>query len=101
MNEAVQPSGWSNDSFAKFARGAFSVTVLAAAVPAFGAAPTQSLRSPWDGKPVMITEAAYTCPAIAHIASDLVTDGFYRLDDPTHSIIDPARRKPTKNQVTV
>jgi poly(beta-D-mannuronate) lyase len=29
---------------------------------------------------------------IEHIASDLVTDGFYRLDDPTHSIIGPARQ---------
>jgi poly(beta-D-mannuronate) lyase len=26
------------------------------------------------------------------VASDLVTDGFYRLDDPTHSIIDPVRQ---------
>jgi poly(beta-D-mannuronate) lyase len=40
-----------------------------------------------------MTEAAYICPAIAHIAPDLVTDGFYRLDDPTHSIIDPVRQE--------
>jgi poly(beta-D-mannuronate) lyase len=26
-------------------------------------------------------------------AADLVTDGFYRLDDPTHSIIDPVRQE--------
>ena len=26
-------------------------------------------------------------------APDLVTDGFYRLDDPTHSIIDPVRQE--------
>jgi len=57
------------------------------------AAPAKQLQSPWDGKHVAATEAAYACPAIAHIAPDLVTDGFYRLDDPTHSIIDPARQE--------
>lgn len=57
------------------------------------AAPTKSLRSPWDEKHVTKTEASYACPAIAHIAPDLVTDGFYRLDDPTHSIIDPVRQE--------
>jgi poly(beta-D-mannuronate) lyase len=40
-----------------------------------------------------MTESAYACPAMAHIAPDLVTDGFYRLDDPTHSIIDPVRQE--------
>ena len=53
----------------------------------------QPLRSPWDGKPVTKTDAPYTCPPIAHIAPDLTTDGFYRLDDPTHSIIDPVRQE--------
>ena len=56
-------------------------------------ASAQVLRSPWDGKPVTLSDAAYTCPAIVHIAPDLVTDGFYRLDDPTHSIIDPVRQE--------
>jgi poly(beta-D-mannuronate) lyase len=64
--------------------------LFAAGVPALFAAP---LRSPWDGKHVALTGAAYSCPAIAHIAPDLVTDGFYRLDDPTHSIIDPVRQE--------
>lgn len=64
--------------------------LFAVGVPALFAAP---LRSPWDGKHVAVTEAAYSCPAIAHIAPDLVTDGFYRLDDPTHSIIDPVRQE--------
>jgi poly(beta-D-mannuronate) lyase len=50
------------------------------------------LRSPWDGKHIAATEAVYSCPTIAHIAPDLVTYGFYRLDDPTHSIIDPVRQ---------
>ena len=67
--------------------------LLAAAVPLFAAAPKQSLRSPWDGKPITATDAAYACPAVVHIAPDLVTDGFYRLDDPTHSIIDPVRQE--------
>jgi poly(beta-D-mannuronate) lyase len=60
--------------------------------PAVFAALAPALRSPWDGYPVKATDAAYACPAIAHIAPDLVTDGFYRLDDPTHSIIDPVRQ---------
>src|SRR5258708_16291506 len=87
MKKPVHLCGWTNDSVTK---SAFSLAVLAAAVPAFAAAPApQTLRSPWDGKPVTITEAAYACPAIAHIASDLVTAGFYRLADPTPSLLDP------------
>ncbi len=40
-----------------------------------------------------MNDAAYACPALTHLAPDLVTDGFYRLDDPTHSIIDPERQE--------
>ncbi|WP_255551194.1 alginate lyase family protein [Granulicella sp. dw_53] len=69
------------------------MTLLIAVAPALFAAPTKPLRSPWDGRPVTVTEVAYACPAIVHIAPDLVTDGFYRLDDPTHSIIDPVRQE--------
>lgn len=57
---------------------------------ALAASPT--LRSPWDGKPVKPTHSAYTCPALPHLPADLTTDGFYRLDDPTHSIVDPVRQ---------
>jgi poly(beta-D-mannuronate) lyase len=64
--------------------------LFVAGVPALFAAP---LRSPWDGKHVALTGVPYSCPAIAHLAPDLVTDGFYRLDDPTHSIIDPVRQE--------
>ncbi len=78
--------------FSKAIKCACSLAILAAAAPAVAAAAAQPLRSPWDGRPVTITKAAYSCPAIAHIAADLVTDGFYRLDDPTHSIIDPVRQ---------
>jgi poly(beta-D-mannuronate) lyase len=63
------------------------------AVSGLYAASANAIRSPWDGRQVTITEAAYACPAIAHVAPDLVTDGFYRLDDPTHSIIDPVRQE--------
>jgi poly(beta-D-mannuronate) lyase len=96
MNKQVQLRGWLKGNFENLARYTFSLAILAAAVPVFGAAPAKTLRSPWDGKPVAITDAAYACPAIAHIASDLVTDGFYRLDDPTHSIIDPVRQEAYK-----
>ena len=51
------------------------------------------LRSPWDGRPVQLTDARSECPALPDLPADLVTDGFYRLDDPTHSIVDPARMK--------
>jgi poly(beta-D-mannuronate) lyase len=61
--------------------------------PALFAAPSRPLQSPWDGKAVTATDAAYTCPVLEHVAPDLVTDGFYRLDDPTHSIIDPVRQE--------
>jgi poly(beta-D-mannuronate) lyase len=63
----------------------FTIGTLAHAAPA-------KLLSPWDGHAVALTAAPYPCPAIDHIAPDLTTDGFYRLDDPTHSIIDPVRQ---------
>jgi poly(beta-D-mannuronate) lyase len=76
-------------------RGAFSAMFFTTAVSGLYAS-ANALRSPWDGKPVAMTEAAYPCPAVAHIAPDLVTDGFYRLDDPTHSIVDPVRQEAYK-----
>jgi poly(beta-D-mannuronate) lyase len=79
-----------SSAICSFNRAVLSL-LFAVGVPALFAAP---LQSPWDGKHVPVTEAAYSCPAIAHIAPDLVTDGFYRLDDPTHSIIDPVRQEP-------
>jgi poly(beta-D-mannuronate) lyase len=66
--------------------------LFAMLVPPLSAAPAKALQSPWDRKPVAVTDTPYSCPAIAHIVPDLTTDGFYRLDDPTHSIIDPARQ---------
>lgn len=52
----------------------------------------QRLRSPWDGKTVVPTNTLYACGSLPAIAPDLTTDGFYKLDDPTHSIIDPVRQ---------
>jgi len=54
-------------------------------------AKAEQLRSPWDGKSIAMTSAPYKCPAVPNIPPDLTTDGFYRLDDPTHSIVDPER----------
>lgn len=51
------------------------------------------IRSPWDGHRVALTDVAAECPQLPDLPADLVTDGFYRLDDPTHSIIDPVRQK--------
>jgi poly(beta-D-mannuronate) lyase len=93
MNRSVPLCGWTSASFAKAPMYTFCVTLLMAAAPMFAASSGQPLRSPWDGKTVAMTEAPYSCPAIAHLAPDLVTDGFYRLDDPTHSIIDPVRQE--------
>lgn len=49
------------------------------------------LRSPWDGKPVKLTDTAYACPALQHLSADLTTNGFY--SDSKSSIIDPAKWK--------
>ncbi len=57
------------------------------------ALPAQTIRSPWDGHPVTLTNVPETCPSIPAVPADLTTDGFYRTDDPTHSIIDPQRMK--------
>ena len=56
------------------------------------AAHASSLRSPWDAGKVQVTDAPYSCPATPTVPRDLTMDGFYRLDDPTHSIIDPIRQ---------
>lgn len=74
------------------ARCAAAVSFSLTAGAVISAMAEHPLRSPWDGNPVTLTAAAYTCPAAPEIKPDLVTDGFYRLDDPTHSIIDPARQ---------
>ena len=49
------------------------------------------LRSPWDGHPVKLTDASYSCPAIVHLSADLTTNGFY--SDSKSSIIDPEKWK--------
>jgi poly(beta-D-mannuronate) lyase len=70
-------------------KAALLVTITCAALPAHA---TPALRSPWDLAKVNVTAAAYTCPPMEPVPSDLTMDGFYRLDDPTHSIIDPVRQ---------
>jgi poly(beta-D-mannuronate) lyase len=68
---------------------ALAVLMMLAGVVAH-AAPAP--RSPWDVAKIKVTNAAYTCPVMEPVPADLVMDGFYRLDDPTHSIIDPVRQ---------
>ncbi len=77
----------------RYLRCSALLILYVAGTPALLAAPSMPLQSPWDGKPVPMADAAYSCPALEHVAPDLVTDGFYRLDDPTHSIIDPVRQE--------
>ena len=52
-----------------------------------------TLVSPWTAHPVALTSVSYHCPAVPRLAVDLVTDGFYADNDPTHSIIDPVKQK--------
>ena len=63
---------------------------VACGVPLHAAGP---MVSPWDAQSVKSTMAPYNCPEPAHLPVDFVTDGFYALNDPTHSIIDPIRQK--------
>src|SRR6185312_1626693 len=65
--------------------------LLVAVIPS--SARGADLRSPWDGVAVKSTDASYDCPPVAHLPVDFVTDGFYALNDPTHSIVDPVRMK--------
>jgi poly(beta-D-mannuronate) lyase len=51
----------------------------------------ERLHSPWDGHPVTLTNAPYSCPAIVHLSPDLTTNGFY--SDSKSSIIDPEKWK--------
>lgn len=68
------------------------VVVLLGPVAAAATLP-DPLLSPWSGHPVHRSNVPYHCGALPHVAQDLTTSGFYRLDDPTHSIIDPVRQK--------
>lgn len=69
-------------------KGFALATLLLVPLAAHAARP---LQSPWDGKPVTLTSAAYACPAIQHLSPDLTTSGFY--SDKHGSIIDPAKWK--------
>ena len=68
-----------------------TITVINCA--AFVGATAAPLHSPWDAQSVRPTGAPYICPVPAHLPADFVTDGFYADNDPTHSIIDPAKLK--------
>lgn len=68
-----------------------AVSLLFAGLPVAGG--SQPLTSPWAQHPVQETQAPYTCPAVPELPQNFVTDGFYALNDPTHSIVDPVRQK--------
>ena len=67
--------------------------VLLVVVVCSAAIAEQTIRSPWSDTPVKLTDVAAPCPTQAAFPADLNTDGFYRLDDASHSVIDPARMK--------
>jgi poly(beta-D-mannuronate) lyase len=71
-------------------RFVFSFVVsLLIALPALGA----SLASPWQAHPVKATGSPYTCAPVPQLPENFVTDGFYAINDPTHSIVDPVRQR--------
>ena len=67
-----------------------AVVLVALSIPSAARA---GVRSPWDGLPVRLTDVATPCPTLPDLPADLITDGFYRKDDPTHSIVDPVMMK--------
>lgn len=48
------------------------------------------LRSPWDSISISLTDTPFSCQAIQHLPQNFRANSYYRKDDPTHSIIDPA-----------
>jgi len=58
-------------------------------LPAYAA----TFTSPWHAHPVTQTTVPYACSPIPKLPENFVTDGFYALNDPTHSIIDPVRQR--------
>jgi poly(beta-D-mannuronate) lyase len=72
---------------------AYALVIWGVGLPAHAATPQTPLRSPWDNKQVTPVASRYPCTSLPRLQPDLVTDGFYRLDDPTHSIIDPVRQE--------
>lgn len=57
-----------------------------------GAAPAQAdgLKSPWDSRPVALTDAPYGCPAPPRFSKSLDAEGYYI--DTHHSVIDPVKK---------
>ncbi|HEX8811193.1 MAG TPA: alginate lyase family protein [Terracidiphilus sp.] len=49
------------------------------------------LQSPWDNRPVALTDAPYNCPAPPELKKTIDAEGYYI--DANHSIIDPAKQK--------
>ena len=97
MNRPVQLFRWSNRSLnsgeKRRQKHVFILTLLAGAVPVHAATPAQSLHSPWDGDPVPMTGSGIHMPCNRASCSRFCDRRLLRLDDPTHSIIDPVRQE--------
>lgn len=74
-----------------FQHGAGCLLLLGASCAGF--AHTSRLRSLWDENTVRPTDVPYSCPSVTIPPVDLVTEGFYADNDPTHSIVDPVKMK--------
>jgi len=58
--------------------------------PACAAAPSNSLKSPWDVKPVKVSDASYHCAKVDALPHDIEASDFY--SDAKHSVIDAKRK---------
>lgn len=52
--------------------------------------PAEQLKSPWDGRPVALTDVPYDCPDPPPFSKSLDAESYYI--DAHHSIIDPAKK---------
>ena len=65
-----------------------AIVLVSGGVAAWGAG--APLRSPWDLKPVKVTDASYSCAKPVVLPKDIVAADFY--SDAKHSIIDEKRK---------
>lgn len=63
--------------------------LLALALLAIPAVAQNKLHSPWDFRPVVLSNARYDCPGSVPVSHDITLSDYY--SDDKHSIVDPAR----------
>lgn len=73
-------------------RTALHLSFVSALALFCGAAATHAdqLKSPWDAHPILLTDAAYTCPTPPPFSKSLDAESYYI--DAHHSVVDPLRK---------